>query len=576
MQHSVLLLLLASGLSAAEGPGGKLDPALVDLSSSTQSIDVIVQYRHIPTEADHNRAAARGGELRHSLGIIRAAHYAIPANQLQALADDPNVEFIAPDRAVKGLATNSYIGSPDYGWHTVGADLATSVYGLNGAGVGIALLDSGINNDPDLNGTIGSRIVYSTSLIPNSDPNDHYGHGTHVSGILAGNGQQSTGGKSTYEIRGIAPRANLVSIKVLGDTGTGTDSTVIAGIELAIQLKTKYNIRVMNLSVGRPITTSYQLDPLCQAVQQAWQAGIVVVVAAGNDGRDNSFGNNGYGTITAPGNSPYAITVGAMNTMGTATPADDKITSYTSKGPTLIDHIVKPDLVAPGNRVFSLNAGGSYFDKTYPTNGVAQQDYTSSSSKGGNQYFVLSGTSMATPMVAGAAALMIQQNPALTPDQIKARLMKTATKFAPGFSMATDPTTGITYTDEYDIFTIGAGYLNIPAALQSSDSFSGAALSPTATYHGLTQTIGLEATSGWGSSATWGSSAVWGTSEGWGLSAVWGSSVFVNGTSVWGSSTSWGLSAVWGSSAIWGSSAVWGTGGKVGSEATTVAILGDN
>jgi serine protease AprX len=178
--------------------------------------------------------------------------------------------------------------------------------------------------------------------------------------------------------------------------------------------------------------------------------------------------------------------------------------------------------------------------------------------------------------VSGAAALMIQQNPALTPDQVKARLMKTATKFAPGFSMATDPTTGITYTDEYDIFTIGAGYLNIPAALQNRDSFSGAALSPTATYNGFTQTIGLKATSGWGSSATWGSSAVWGTSESWGLSAVWGSSVFVNGTSVWGSSTSWGLSAVWGSSAIWGSSAVWGAGGQVGSEATTVAILGDN
>ena len=259
----------------------------------------------------------------------------------------------------------------------MGADLATSVYGLNGTGVGIALLDSGINNNQDLNGKNGSRIVYSTSLVPNSDPNDHYGHGTHVSGILAGDGQQSTGAKSTYEIRGIAPQANLVSIKVLGDTGTGTDSTVIAGIQLAVQLKSKYNIRVMNLSVGRPITTSYQLDPLCQAVQQAWQAGIVVVVAAGNDGRDNSFGNNGYGTITAPGNSPYAITVGAMNTMGTATPADDKITSYTSKGPTLIDHIVKPDLVAPGNRVFSLNVGGSYFDKTYPTNDVAQEDYTS-------------------------------------------------------------------------------------------------------------------------------------------------------------------------------------------------------
>ena len=144
--------------------------------------------------------------------------------------------------------------------------------------------------------------------------------------------------------------------------------------------------------------------------------------------------------------------------------------------------------------------------------------------------------------------------------------------------MAIDPTSGITYTDEYDIFTIGAGYLNIPAALQNRDSFSGAALSPTATYNGLTQTIGLKATSGWGSSATWGSSAVWGTSESWGLSAVWGSSVFVNGTSaLWGSSASWGLGAVWGSSASWGLSSVWGAGGReVDSEATTIAILGDN
>lgn len=566
MRYSALLFLLASGLSAADGPRGKLDPALVDLSSSTHSIDVIVQYRNTPTEADHNRAAARGGELKHSLGIIRAAHYSIPANQVQALADDPNVEFIAPDRAVKGLAASSYVGSPDYGWHTVGADLATSVFGLNGTGVGIALLDSGVNNNPDLNGTKGSRIAYSTSLVPNSDPNDQYGHGTHVSGILAGDGQQSTGANSSYEIRGIAPQANLVSIKVLGDTGVGTDSTVIAGIQLAIQLQSKYNIRVMNLSIGRPIGTSYQLDPLCQAVRQAWQAGIVVVVAAGNDGRDNSVGNNGYGTITAPGNSPYVITVGAMNTMGTATPADDKITSYTSKGPTVIDHVVKPDLVAPGNRVFSLNQSKSYFDTTYPTNDVAQADYTSSNGMGGKQYFMLSGTSMATPMVAGAAALMIQQNPALTPDQVKARLMKTATKFAPGFSMATDPTTGITYTDEYDIFTIGAGYLNIPAALQNTDSFNGAALSPTATYKGFTQTLGLEATS-----------ATWGTSASWGLSAVWGSSVFVNGTSaLWGSSASWGSSALWGSSAVWGSSALWGTSGEVDSEATTIAILGDN
>ncbi len=117
---------------------------------------------------------------------------------------------------------------------------------------------------------------------------------------------------------------------------------MIAGIQLAIQLQSRYNIRVLNLSLGRPVASSYLTDPLCQAVQQAWQAGIVVVVAAGNDGRDNSQGTSGYGTITSPGNSPYVITVGAMNTSGTLTPTDDKIASYSSKGPTAIDQIVKP------------------------------------------------------------------------------------------------------------------------------------------------------------------------------------------------------------------------------------------
>src|SRR5207249_4555022 len=110
---------------------------------------------------------------------------------------------------------------------------------------------------------------------------------------------------------------------------------------------------------------------LCQAVQQAWRAGIVVVAAAGNEGRNNSAGTNGYATIGAPGNSPLAITVGAMNTVGTLVRADDKITSYSSKGPTAIDHVVKPDLVAPGNRVFSLRASGSTLDLLHPENRVS-------------------------------------------------------------------------------------------------------------------------------------------------------------------------------------------------------------
>jgi len=479
MRCAIALALLVASLHAAHGAGRKLDPELKDLTSD-QTIDVIVQYRSAPTAADHHRVLARGGQLKHNLDIIRAAHYSLPAKQLQALSEDPHVEFIAPDRAVKATGNSAYMGPPDYGWEAVSANLATSVFGLDGSGIGIALLDSGLNNDQDVKNLQGqSRFVYQTSLIPNSDSNDHYGHATHVSGILAGNGSKSIANNSTYLVRGIAPNANLISVKVLNDKGTGTDSTVIAGIQLAMQLKSQYNIRVINLSLGRPVVSSCVNDPLCQAVQQAWQAGIVVVVAAGNDGRDNSQGTNGYGTITAPGNSPYVITVGAMNTVGTLTIADDKIASYSSKGPTVIDHIVKPDLMAPGNRIISLNQGGSWFNNNYPGNDVATGVYTANGTNG-SDYFVLSGTSMAAPMVSGAAALMIQKNPALTPDQVKARLMVSATKFAPGFSTATDPVTGITYIDEYDIFTVGAGYLNIPAALTNSELLTGTALSPTA------------------------------------------------------------------------------------------------
>src|SRR5262249_10245168 len=146
----------------------------------------------------------------------------------------------------------------------------------------------------------------------------------------------------------------------------GADSQVIAAIQRAIQLKDTYNIRVINLSLGRPVYESYTLDPLCQAVEAAWQAGIVVVVAAGNAGRDNSLGTQGYATIQAPGNDPNVITVGATNVHASAMRDASTITTYSSKGPTLLDHLVKPDLVAPGNNIVSLLAPGSYLATQYP------------------------------------------------------------------------------------------------------------------------------------------------------------------------------------------------------------------
>ena len=167
---------------------------------------------------------------------------------------------------------------------------------------------------------------------------------SHVAGIIAGNGASSNG-----LLAGIAPGANIINLRALDETGAGTDTSVIAAIDQAIALKATYNIRVINMSLGRPIYESFQDDPLCQAVEAARAAGILVVASAGNNGRDNSNNNNGYATITSPGNDPFVLTVGAMKTEGTVDPTDDQVASYSSKGPSLIDHFVKPDIMAPGN-----------------------------------------------------------------------------------------------------------------------------------------------------------------------------------------------------------------------------------
>ena len=310
----------------------------------------------------------------------------------------------------------------------VEADVASQQYGLDGTGIGVAVIDSGVADHKDFHNASGTRVVHSESfVVGNTSTVDAYGHGTHVSGIIGGNGSASGAGTGySQQIVGIAPNVNIINLRVLDQNGAGTDSQVIAAIQRAIALKTQYNIRVINLSLGRPVFESYTLDPLDQAVEQAWAAGIVVVVAAGNDGRDNSMGTHGFATIGSPGNDPAVITVAATRTMGTATRVDDAIASYSSKGPTLLDHIVKPDVVAPGNRVGSLLVKNSTLDTEFPTLEIAPTGTCTGTCA--TQYFRLSGTSMATPVVSGAVALMLQKDSTLTPDTVKARIMKTAWK----------------------------------------------------------------------------------------------------------------------------------------------------
>ena len=518
-----------------------------------------------------------GGIILGPIPLINGVVALLDGTGIVNLSNQPNVVYISPDRFLQPLDNNAN-----------GAINAQAAWQSNytGSGIGVALIDSGVNQHLDLYSGIlpVSRVVYNQSFASgNSSTNDQYGHGTHIAGLIAGDGLASTGPLFSQTFKGIAPNAKIANLRVLDANGAGTDSEVIAAINEAISLKSKYNIRVINLSLGRAVFESYQLDPLCQAVEQAWKNGIVVVVAAGNYGR--YLPTSGYSTVTSPGNDPYVITVGAMKPMGTPTRTDDLIASYSSKGPTLIDHIVKPDIVAPGNLLISTETSGTTLYNTETSNLVPYSDYMfGGGSSPSPYYFTLSGTSMATGIVSGAVADLLQAQPKLTPDQVKARLMKTAYKTFPQSSSVYDPTSGNTYTDQYDIFTVGAGYLDLAAALASNAVANGTAMSPTAVYDSSTGNVSLtsDPSSVWGASAAWSGPTVWGNSQFvttnsvmWGAGTDQGSSVMWGASAIWGSSVMWGASADSGFSTIWSNSVMWGASGDWGSSVMWGASVDD-
>lgn len=553
MMTLLLLLFTMSTLQAAPAPAkGKLAADLAGYPVNPDgTVDVIIQFTEKPQARHFEMMASHGGRLKFALEHINGAAYRIPVKMLAFLENHPDVAYVSPDRINKAAWDDEIPAVMD--------NIVRQQYALDGTGIGIAVIDSGVYPHDDLknaSGT-GSRIVYSESFVSgDSATTDLYGHGTHVAGILAGNGRDSASGYAQQYV-GLAPNANIINLRVLDKNGAGTDSQVIAAIQRAIQLKSTYNIRIINLSLGRPIYEAASQDPLCQAVEAAWKAGIVVVVAAGNSGRNNSQGTQGYSTIQSPGNDPLTITVGATKTNGTSTRLDDYVASYSSKGPTLLDHVVKPDLVAPGNRIASLLAPSSYLAVNDSKLTVSPVTVCSISALGinicstgaSNKYMRLSGTSMATPVVAGAAALMLQKDPTLTPDTIKARMMKTAWKGYPQSSWGYD-VWGYGYFSQYDVFTIGAGYLDVYAALQNTDVASGSAASPSAIYNPATGQAALTSSNAvsYGSTITWGSSILWGNS------IVWGPNSVLNDTIIWGSSIVWGQSGVSGNTIIWGSS----------------------
>jgi len=502
-----------------------------------------------------------------SLDFINGVVLDVPNGVLKQLAAHPDVFRVHDNRPIK---LHNYTTSI-----TVGAKTVQDSLGYTGAGVGVAVIDSGVFPLHDDLTKSGSRVVKFVDFVNGRlSAYDDNGHGSHVAGTIAGNGYDSMGQRS-----GIAPGASLVSLKVLDANGQGSISNILAALNWIVANYKTYNIRVVNMSVGAQIRESYWTDPLTLGVKRLTDLGITVVCAAGNFGK-NSLGNLQYGGITAPANAPWVLTVGASSTNGTLTRNDDTMADFSSSGPTNIDFLSKPDLVAPGVGTVSLAAPGSTFYTTKPAYLLGSKGTIKLSTM---PYLSLSGTSMAAPVVTGSVALMLQANPKLTPNLIKALLQYTAQEY-PGYNSLRE---GAGFVNTLGAVRLAKFYAdNKPGAkmpvqkvwsqqvIWGNHRLSGGYLNPLANawanniVWGTAKTLVTD-----GDNIVWGTvcaacdNIVWGTADASGDNIVWGTSVnLVWGTSVIGDNIVWGTNAL-GDNIVWGTDCagadcdgtVWGT-----------------
>lgn len=550
----VCLLGASPGLAASSSGGShlKLDQKLnARAQSGTGKSRVILILK--AGEDVSSQVNALGGRIGRRLGLLNGLVVELPNQALTRVADHPGVISMHWDRPVSQSLNQASV--------TIGARAVKQTLGYDGSGIGVAVIDSGItawHDDLTYTGastlvkTEGSqRVAKFVDFVNGRESTyDDNGHGTHVSGIIAGNGYDSRGAHA-----GVAPGAHLVGLKVLDSMGRGVISSVIAALEWTVVNGAAYNIRVVNLSVGAAVTQSYNTDPLTLAAKIAVDAGLVVVTAAGNLGR-NSEGSPQYGGILAPGNAPWVLTVGAYSHQGTIRRTDDIMAPYSSRGPTAIDYAAKPDLVAPGTGIVSLSDPAStlYVTKAaYLLDGTVALDY--------KPYLSLSGTSMSAPLVSGSVALMLQANPHLTPNLVKAILQYTAQVY-----------TG------YDALTQGAGFVNTKGAVDLARFFASA--QPAQAY---------PRANAWSRAIHWGNRRISGgvlkpNANAWGSGVLWGSAFDAEGdhtvwgtrcgetctTLVWGTreeedNVTWSTASgdednlVWGTYTDEGDNIVWGT-----------------
>ena len=519
----------AGGGQGQQGQHGKLSKEARDQAKNkgTAKLDLIVRFRRSPGVAERSLIASFDGQVRRQ-HQSRWMSVRVPGHKVRLLADNPAVEFVAIDADLTASmdVSRATAGQPS----PVMPESA-----LKGAGVTVAVVDSGVALHPEIQTMVAAVDfvgLYDPLFAPGGSVDPH-GHGTHVAGIIVGNGSHSDDAK----FAGIAPEASLVSLRVLDGLGRGRSSDMLAALQWVLDHKNEYGIRVLNLSLGHPVFEAPEVDPLVQAVDALWDAGVVVVCAAGNSGRD------GHGTVTSPCNSRKVITVGATNDRQTLDLTDDTVATYSSRGPTRLSLVAKPDILAPGNRIISTRSAGSHLDLLYPTNRVAGD----SSQPDVFEHFELSGTSMASPFVAGAAVLMLEQDPSLNPGTVKARLMLSARKAAVG-----------------DPFATGAGLVDIEAALLATGHVADA---PSPLVHteptgelSVENTAVLWADPAFSLQALWSGAVLWSSTSDqaaelttyavlWpdtdALATLWPESTTAAEATLWPESTLWAEAVLW-------------------------------
>lgn len=390
------LLGLFVALAMVFSTGGLARSAVADLG---EDVSVIVSKANPFDRTAEATVKQMGGTVTEDLPIIDGFSAVVPEQGIARLQATPGVVTVRRDAPVKME-----------GQYGEGSGVASAVYtdatraskawaqGVTGQGINVAIIDTGVNTDGDLAG----QVLHSVDFTAEQDHKDNYGHGTFVAGLIAGTGAGSNGA-----VKGVAPGSKIVSVKIAGRDGATDVTRVLAALQWVVTHKDAYGIRVLNMSLGTDSTQSYLVDPLNMAVERAWNAGIVVVAAAGNRG-------NAPKTIVKPADDPFVITVGASDDKTTVAHNDDVMASFSSVGPTAANNIAKPDVVASGKSVVSSRSVGSTIEAAFP-NAVI-----------GSRYFKGSGTSFSSAVVAGTAALMIQKTWSLSPNQIKARLAETA------------------------------------------------------------------------------------------------------------------------------------------------------